>query len=52
MSGVWFRVSTYGLGSGGCMLEVVTRKEGVVERFAQIADAAVGWDGKDPIRDR
>ena len=34
----------------GCMLEVVTRKEGVVERFAQIADAAVAWDGKDPIR--
>jgi len=34
----------------GCMLEVVTRKDSVVERFATIARAAEGWDGRDPIR--
>jgi hypothetical protein len=36
----------------GCMLEVVSHDDGVVERFAQIAAAAQGWDGRDPIRDR
>ena len=36
----------------GCMLEVVSHDDGVVERFAQIAAAAKGWDGRDPIRDR
>jgi hypothetical protein len=36
----------------GCMLEVVTKTDAVVERFAQIARAAEGWDGKDPIRGR
>ena len=34
----------------GCMLEVVTRSEGIVERFAAIAAAAERWDGRDPIR--
>ena len=34
----------------GCMLEVVTRHAAVEERFAQIARAAEGWDGRDPIR--
>lgn len=34
----------------GCMLEVVTKNEGVVERFAQIAAAAEQWDGLNPIR--
>ncbi len=34
----------------GCMLEVVTRNDGIVERFAQIARAADGWDGRNPIR--
>ena len=36
----------------GCMLEVVSKQDSVVERFAQIAAAAQQWDGKDPIRDR
>ncbi len=34
----------------GCMLEVVTRNDGTVNRFAEIAAAAENWDGKDPIR--
>ena len=34
----------------GCMLEVVSKNEGVVERFGQIAAAAVDWNGEDPIR--
>jgi len=34
----------------GCMLEVVSHDPGVVERFGQIAAAAVDWDGVDPIR--
>ena len=34
----------------GCMLEVVSKNEGVVERFAEIAAAAENWDGRDPIR--
>ena len=34
----------------GCMLEVVTPMEGVKARFAEIAAAAVDWDGQDPIR--
>lgn len=34
----------------GCMLEVVTKNEGTVARFAEIAEAAQNWDGKDPIR--
>ena len=34
----------------GCMLEVVTQTEGVKARFAEIAAAAVDWDGRDPIR--
>ena len=34
----------------GCMLEVVNQSESLLERFAMIADAAKGWDGKDPIR--
>lgn len=33
-----------------CMLEVVTRSESLVERFAMIAAAAENWDGRDPIR--
>ena len=36
----------------GCMLEVVSYDDGVIERFAQIAAAAQGWDGRDPIRER
>lgn len=34
----------------GCMLEVVTKNPAIEERFAQIAAAAVDWDGTDPIR--
>ena len=34
----------------GCMLEVVTPTEGVKARFAEIAAAAVDWDGREPIR--
>ncbi len=34
----------------GCMLEVVTQNEGIVARFAQIADAARNWDGLHPLR--
>jgi hypothetical protein len=34
----------------GCMLEVVTKTDGIVARFDQIAAAAVDWDGKDPLR--
>ena len=34
----------------GCMLEVVTRTEDIVERFAAIAAAAENWNGRDPIR--
>ncbi len=34
----------------GCMLEVVTKSDSIVERFAEIARAAEGWDGKDPLR--
>ncbi len=34
----------------GCMLEVVGYNEAVVERFAEIARAAEGWNGKEPLR--
>lgn len=34
----------------GCMLEVVTKNDAIVERFAQIAAASVGWDGLNPLR--
>ena len=34
----------------GCMLEVVTHNAPTVERFTMIAESAVDWDGKDPIR--
>jgi|TARA_B110000967_G_scaffold165436_1_gene173136 methylmalonyl-CoA/ethylmalonyl-CoA epimerase len=34
----------------GCMLEVVTKNEGTVARFENIAETARYWDGKDPIR--
>ena len=34
----------------GCMLEVVTYSKAIEARFAQIADAAKGWDGTNPIR--
>lgn len=34
----------------GCMLEVVTKNDGIVQRFAEIAAAADQWDGRDPIR--
>jgi len=34
----------------GCMLEVVNQADSLMERFAMIARAAEGWDGKDPIR--
>jgi hypothetical protein len=34
----------------GCMLEVVTRNERSIERFAMIKDAAIDWDGSDPVR--
>ena len=34
----------------GCMLEVVSKTDTIVERFEMIARAAVDWDGKDPIR--
>tara|TARA_B100000470_G_scaffold176787_1_gene141042 strand:- start:48 stop:569 length:522 start_codon:yes stop_codon:yes gene_type:complete len=34
----------------GCMLELVTRHAAIETRFAEIAAAAVNWDGSDPIR--
>ena len=34
----------------GCMLEVVTKNDAIVERFAQIAEASLGWDGSNPLR--
>ncbi len=34
----------------GCMLEVVTKSDAIVERFKAIALAAENWDGKDPVR--
>lgn len=34
----------------GCMLEVVTFNDSVAGRFAQIAEAAKGWDGTNPLR--
>lgn len=34
----------------GCMLEVVTKNDATVQRFADIAAAAENWDGTDPIR--
>jgi hypothetical protein len=34
----------------GCMLEVVTKNEGTVSRFKEIAKTARNWDGEDPIR--
>ncbi len=34
----------------GCMLEVVTKQDSIVERFAAIAQAADNWDGADPLR--
>jgi hypothetical protein len=36
----------------GCMMEVVTKNPGTVERFEMIAETARNWDGKDPIRER
>lgn len=34
----------------GCMLEVVSKNDGTVARFAEIAEAAIDWDGSNPIR--
>ena len=34
----------------GCMLEVVTRNEDLVQRFARVADAARDWNGQNPVR--
>ena len=34
----------------GCMLEVVTKLPDIEARFNMIAEAAVDWDGKDPLR--
>lgn len=34
----------------GCMWEVVTRNDDIVARFAEIAAAADGWDGSNPLR--
>ncbi len=34
----------------GCMLEVVTRSSAIESRFAEIASAAVDWNGDEPIR--
>ncbi len=34
----------------GCMLEVVTKHPAIEARFAEIAAAANGWDGANPIR--
>jgi hypothetical protein len=34
----------------GFMLEVLERDPAVIEIFKWVADAAVGWDGRDPIR--
>ena len=34
----------------GCMLEVITKNERIEARMKMIAETAVNWDGKDPIR--
>ena len=34
----------------GCMLEVITKNPQTQDRFAMIAEAAVNWDGQNPIR--
>jgi Glyoxalase/Bleomycin resistance protein/Dioxygenase superfamily len=34
----------------GCMTEVVTRHPDIEAFFRMIADGAIGWDGRDPIR--
>ena len=34
----------------GCMLEVVTKNDATVARFAEIAEAAMNWDGSNPLR--
>ena len=34
----------------GCMFEVVTKNDGIVERFTEIAAAAKNWNGDEPLR--
>lgn len=34
----------------GCFVEVLEREPGTVALFQSIADAAVDWDGRDPVR--
>ena len=36
----------------GCMLEVVTKADSVVQNFESYKEIAKNWDGKDPIRYR
>jgi hypothetical protein len=36
----------------GCVLELLEEKEGIRSFFKFVADSAIGWDGKDPIRRR
>jgi hypothetical protein len=35
----------------GCMTEIVRADPDVLALYASIADAAIGWDGADPIRE-
>lgn len=37
-------------GPTACMVEVIQDNPGIRELFHTIASAAVGWDGKDPVR--
>lgn len=34
----------------GAMLEFAERTDAIVARFATVARAAIGWDGRDPVR--
>lgn len=34
----------------GCMLELLTPRQPLLDLYALVASAAVGWDGRDPVR--
>jgi hypothetical protein len=34
----------------GCAIELLEARESILEHFRMIADAASGWDGRDPVR--
>ncbi|MDE0842079.1 MAG: VOC family protein [Porticoccaceae bacterium] len=34
----------------GCMFEVVTKTSDMVALFQQVSDAAIDWDGRNPVR--